>query len=203
VKVVGLCGYGGTGKDEVGRLLVENHLYVRWAKGDLLKQAAYRMSPLVKLGQPDDVVDVESLAHLADRMSDGTVIERIDVVKTAYPAVRRFLQDLADEVAGVCGTDVWNDALWRSMREWAHGGSYIEGRWPRIVLTRLSLPQEADRLKGEGGRLVRVTRPGYGPANDHPNEVALDDYPADAVIVNDGTLEALAVKVALLEDSLW
>jgi hypothetical protein len=63
-----------------------------------------------------------------------------------------------------------------------------------VVITDVRLIREADAVVDHGGLLVRVTRPGVGPANNHPTEIELDDYPVNAVIVNDSTLADLADK---------
>ena len=58
-----------------------------------------------------------------------------------------------------------------------------------------SSPAAAHRQRSRGGRVWRVSRPGVGPINDHISEVGLDDYPFDAVIDNDGTLDDLHERV--------
>jgi hypothetical protein len=188
MKVIGLCGYGGTGKDEVGRILIEECGYTRFAKGDLIKAAAWNIDPLIRDGN-----GVARPLHgwAWDRkLYIDSAVERIDALKEEFPEVRVFLQRLADDVVGTLGRDVWNDALWKTIH--ASGAE-------KIVLTRLSLPEEADQLKYEGGYLVRVNRPGFGPANNHPNEVALDGATYDATVNNMGTLDDLTTSVKFLE----
>jgi len=50
---------------------------------------------------------------------------------------------------------------------------------------------------------VRVTRPGFERAPDaHISETALDDYPHDFYITNDGTLAELEQKVLAVIDTI-
>lgn len=191
MRTIGLYGYGGVGKDEVGRILVENHGFTRYAKGDLIKNAMYKINPILS-GEVGTIKEPERFKDMM-RWYDGTTLERIDAVKGACPDARSFMQHLADDVVDVLGRDVWNDALWMQIRK---------DNVDDVVLTRLSLPFEVDRLRDNGGTLVRVVRNGYGPANSHPNEVALDAYSPDLVIINNGTLEDLEVEVRLAVEAL-
>ena len=62
-------------------------------------------------------------------------------------------------------------------------------------MTDVRFPNEAQRIKDLGGVVWRVKRPGVGPANYHESETALDDWPFDAVLENDGNLVDLSLKV--------
>lgn len=189
MKIIGLYGYGGVGKDAVGDILVNEHGYTRFAKGDLIKEVAWRIDPTIGTTNKS----LQTLSWDRGGYHYQTTTEKIDHLKAVYPEVRLFLQHLADDIVTVLGHDVWNEALYEKIK--ASGAD-------KIVLTRLSLPFEADRLWLEGGKLVRVVRQDYGPANLHPNEIALDDHEPDAIIHNNGTLADLTVSAELLE-ALW
>lgn len=178
-RLIGLSGYGGVGKDEVGRILVEQHGFTRFAKGDLIKEVALGINP--KVDGPFRLFEVVQPLGWDKAKSVGDV--------------RQFLQDLADEVVRVCGRDVWNDALYEKIEEHFRKAAFLRWEQP-VVLTRLSLPGEAEQVKGRGGAMWRIERPGFGPANSHPNEVALDDWEFDAVIKNDSTRADLEEVVA-------
>lgn len=177
--IVGLSGYGLVGKDEVGRILTEKHGFTRFAKGDLIKDAALAINPLIEVFP---VVSLRLSVLVGDSGWDG--VKKLD-------DGRRFLQNLADEMVEVCGRDVWNDALYVEVDR-----HFKKAAEKPVVLTRLSLPIECAPIKERGGQVWRVERPGYGPANSHPNEIALDSYPFDRIITNDGSLADLEVKVA-------
>lgn len=157
VKLVALSGYGGVGKDEVGRILCDYFGFARFAKGDLVKAVARR------------------LGWKGDKNSG-----------------RWFLQDLADGLVDVLGRDVWNEVLFERVEAYINGA---RGGPVGIVLTRISTLGEAHEVEARGGQVWRVERPGYGPANAHPNETALDGWPFDRVISNTGDLVDLKLKV--------
>jgi hypothetical protein len=162
----------------------------------------FKLNPILS-GETGRIKEPEYL-HDMMRWYQGTTLERIDAVKGACPDARRFMQHLADDVVDVLGKDVWNDALWLKIQEHvSHSKAYATIGDTKVVLTRLSLPYEAHRLHEEGGKLVRVNRPDFGPANDHPNEIALDSFTPDAVINNGGTVEELLDNVRYMEANLW
>jgi hypothetical protein len=174
--IVALAGYSRTGKDEVGKILIEKHGFVRLAKGDLIKEAAYNINPRLE--------------------RDFTVKEAVDTfgwenAKDMFPELRSFLQNLPDQVCKVVGSDPWNEAIFRRMEP---GANY--------VLTRICLPVEAEAVKAHGGVVWRIERPGYGPINDNPNEVALDGWSFDWTILNQGTLDDLSDAVSHCLDGL-
>lgn len=65
-----------------------------------------------------------------------------------------------------------------------------------VVFTDLRYHNELVRLRQLGGLFVRIIRQGVGPINDHPSEVALDDYPADVTVMNNSSLAKLEITAA-------
>jgi hypothetical protein len=53
-----------------------------------------------------------------------------------------------------------------------------------------------------GGKLVKVSRPGFGPANQHVSETGLEDYEWDYELQNNGSLDDLPAKVASMLEAL-
>jgi hypothetical protein len=68
----------------------------------------------------------------------------------------------------------------------------------KVVFSDVRYPNEADAIKELGGEVWRVGREGYGAANDHESEHALDGYDFDAVISNADTIEYLHAEVKKL-----
>jgi hypothetical protein len=69
------------------------------------------------------------------------------------------------------------------------------GNW---VLTDVRFENEVKAIHQRGGIIVRIDRPGIKPANNHESETSIDRISCDYVIANDGTLNALAVKVGMI-----
>jgi hypothetical protein len=60
---------------------------------------------------------------------------------------------------------------------------------PRLVITDVRFPNEAEEIKRRGGIIIRVVRDGYGPVNEHVSEVAYEGQ--DILIENNGSIEDL------------
>lgn len=123
----------------------------------------------------------------ADPLKD--VARRIGWDGEKDDAGRTLLQELGSAVRDVLGATTWVDAALAAMPE-------------RVVVTDVRYRNEAAAIKEAGGRIVRVVRPGYGPANAHGSEVDLDGWPFDAVIPNTGSLVELRRKVHRLADRI-
>ena len=94
--------------------------------------------------------------------------------------LRELLQRLGTEVRFHLGKDAWVNPVISSCL--AQSGS---------VITDVRFPNEVDAIRAAGGTVWRVHRPGYGPANEHPSETALDQHEFDVVLCNEGTVRDL------------
>lgn len=171
--IIGLSGYARSGKDTAAHALV-GHGYNRVAFADKLREFLLRLNP---------IVDTYSQFRVSD------VIEQYGwdgYKESGYGAeIRELLQRLGTE----CGRELISDTIWIDA---ALNGT--KGR--DIVVTDVRFPNEAQAIKDRGGYVIRVVRPGVGPANSHPSETALDDWDFDAVILNDGSVGELQDNMA-------
>ena len=138
---------------------------------------------------------------------------------SARPGVRvvrlAFGDFLKDEVAEACGVMVEeinrDKAAFRSILQWwgtdlrrnRCGDDYWVGRMRRAlffeslhantvaVLTDVRFPNEAEPVREHGGMLVRLVRPEAETPDPHASETAMDGYPVDHTILNDGCRSAL------------
>ena len=77
--------------------------------------------------------------------------------------------------------------------------------WDYVLIPDCRFPNEIEVLRREGFNVThaRVVRNGYQSmlteeAQAHPSETALDNYPADWVVDNSGTLNDLRNRVVVL-----
>lgn len=173
--IIGFSGYARSGKDESAKALAELG-YRRVAFADKLREFLYALNP---------IVDNTSNAHGAIRVSDVVDAYGWDGYKETQwgPEIRQLLQHLGTE----CGRQIISDTVWID--------AALNGVDGDTCVTDCRFPNEAQAIKSRGGLMVRVERPGVGPANSHPSETALDDWPWDCVVENDGTIEELHQKV--------
>lgn len=167
--IIAFCGYGYSGKDTAADVLCEEFGFSRIAFADALRDMAEALNPI---------------------MTDGGLRYRDTVTEFGYeaakkiPEVRRFLQVLGGEaVRGVIGDNTWVDIVTKKI---------TEGDW---VVTDCRYRNEMQAIHALGGVVIQISRPGYGPVNDHVSETLLEGAAPDLVIVNDGTIDDLHAKI--------
>lgn len=165
--IIGLSGYAQSGKDTVAELLCLNYDYQRKAFADPMREALYRLNPLIKEGI--------TLRESVDEYG-WEVTKRIG-------NTRELLQRFGTEV----GRDMFGQKFWV---EQAFKHVKIDDR---VVFADVRFPNEAQRIKEMGGQVWRIVR---GDAvNGHPSEHGLDKWMFDFYLYNDGTINELAEEV--------
>lgn len=183
--IIGLSGYAQSGKDTAAEVLVDRG-FKRVAFADVLRDMAYAIDPIVRVGSENDpdyetVIAFSPLSNLID-------IFGWDVAKEDNDDVRRLLQRLGTEAGrDILGENIWVDTAL----------SRAEGD---IVVTDVRFPNEVRGIEERGGVVVRITRPGVGPKNTHASETSLEDWEFEYTVLNDGSIEDLHQN---LLDELW
>ena len=176
VRVLGLSGWARSGKDSVAEFLEKEYGYKKASFAQPMKDALVILNPMIDV--------FENRANLAG------CVEKLgwDYLKGASTEIRPLLQRMGTEVGReMFGEDFWvNHAL----------SSIPDGA--KVVFADVRYPNEADAVRKLGGQVWRIERDGYGPANDHTSEHALNKYNFDQRIYNDSDLESLWEKVGVL-----
>ena len=198
MQIIGLSGYARSGKDEAAKVLVEEFGFTRVAFADKLRDFLYPLNPIVTIKHTNARLQVKTPDGIKRLMWDDDAPSTIPVGTTVYvqdvidvygwdkykeseygQEVRRLLQRLGTEAGRETMWDsIWIDAAFAGLPEDA-----------KVVVTDARFENEAQAIEKRGGRLWRVKRAGVGPANAHPSETSLDNYPFDVVLFNDGSLE--------------
>lgn len=173
--ILGLSGYAGSGKDTVAGILYRLWRYQRLAFADTVREAVYRLNPIV-MNHNKDIVRVREYV-------DGLGWDEAK----QHPEVRRLLQVFGTEVGrALIGEDVWVNLTLAQV--------VLPNRY---VITDVRFPNEAYAVRECGGALLRVERPEVNAVNDHISDNALDDFDFDGYILNDGSLADLEATVFL------
>jgi hypothetical protein len=179
--VVGVLGYAGTGKDEVGKILVERYNFQRVAFADKVRATARAVDPYVRVPRKFWLPKYVRLSQIIP--DDDTSASWEEVKK--IPDVRRLLQRIGTEAGRhVLGESIWIESTFKDMQ--------YDSNW---VVTDARFLNEFHAIESSGGFTIRVRRPGTGPLNDHPSETEQDQYHANFTINNDGSLRELHDKV--------
>lgn len=180
-QLIGVTGYAEHGKDSIGKVLVSEFGFKRFAFADILKSMALALNPYV---------DSEYTLRLYQLVQD----QGWDRAKKENAEVRRFLQALGTEgVRDHIGEDAWVDALEKALLE--DGQLSWKSRqsrplvWGNVVVTDVRFLNEAAWVKRLSGRLWRVTRLNAdgtvydnGLGTDHPSERYIAQLPVDTEI---------------------
>lgn len=170
--LIGLRGAMGSGKDTVGRRLVQEYGFVRFAFADQLK---------------------ELCAHAVHKSEIGW--NGTDWTGSKTMLGRQILQGIGHGAREVFGPGVWVEALDRAYQARRF---YIGDR---VVVTDVRYPNEIAWVKDRGGVIVLIRRPSLdlsGPEHQHPTERSVDALPFDYAITNDGTIADLWQKTDML-----
>jgi len=168
------------GKDTAARGLGDGWVLMSFA--DRVRWVLEKIDPLIHYGP-----------FGATRLSQLLVGRSWETVKQENHEVRRLLQELAMGARTYIDHSVWRDAVMFKALEQVRAGF-------NVAITDLRFPNEAEAIRGNGGRLIRIDRP-EAPRLDHLSESALDDWAHwDAVITNDGTPEDLVESVRAFLD---
>lgn len=177
--LVGLSAYAQSGKDTAAAVLVEHFGFERRAFADPLRQAVYNLNP---------ILEQESESSSEWRYADAIDCYGYEAARSMggwKDEIRGLLQRMGTEVGrNMFGENIWVDTAFNTLED---GGKYV------FADTRF--PNEANEIKAWGGSIWRISRKGVGPANQHPSETSLDDYPWDALIQNDGDLSEFRATV--------
>lgn len=163
--IIGLSGYATAGKDTAAEVLTRLYGYRRIAFADKLKAFVREINPVIALVHGKDIVRADELVKGLGDTEAKTFKEYRRVLQVAGTTVREFF-----------GINTWVNAALGDVE----AGDYV-------VVTDVRFPNEAQAIKDMGGIVLRVQRPGVGPANQHVSEIGLDNWPFDGFILNDGT----------------
>lgn len=176
--IIGLSGYARSGKDTAAEALVAAG-WKRVAFADTLREFLLKLNPFVRGNIEDNCVAFDRLSWVIDQYGwDGYKESRYG------NDIRALLQRLGTE----CGRELISDTIWID-------AALGKSEFNNVCITDCRFPNEAQAIKDRGGMVIRIERPGVGPANDHPSEHALADWTFDHVIHNDGSIEELHAKL--------
>ncbi len=104
--------------------------------------------------------------------------------------VRRILQWWGTEYRRAQDPDYWTKAWERKVQQYDLDSIHV-------LIDDVRFMNELQTIKGQGGVVVKIERPGFAAGGNHASEISLDGYNDwEQVVINDGTLEEFKEKVA-------
>ena len=185
--VIGLTGYARSGKNTIAEEFVNHAHFEQAGFSDSLKSILYSLNPYI-LCPP--IHFSESNNKIPTRVQHYIDELGWDDAKS-IPEIRQLLQRLGTEGGRYAlGENVWIDGLFNRPHK------------AKLVISDLRFENEASAVRERGGFVIKVERPGVGPANDHSSENI--DFDVDFTVKNDRTpVEAYKSIVEFLSDHGW
>lgn len=227
--IIGVSGYGGSGKDTVGIIIqyllckpgkppieavlnniVDNKWWLEEGSSWEVKQWGAKLKDIASHITGIDVEKFEDQEFKKTNLGSEWDCNPFGKVGTMYKqplTVRELLQRIGtDAMRNGLHPNVWVNALMSDYipenivtkedtgfnGQWVHVHTSKDPNW---IITDTRFINETVAIKEKKGITIRVDRPGFGPINDHPSEVGLDDYPFDYKIANVSDIVSLMFSV--------
>lgn len=175
--IIGLCGPAGSGKDTVRSLLEQHYDFAGLAFAEPIRGMLREL--FASNGISEEFIDDRALKEAP-----------IPALGTSY---RHLAQTLGTEWGRQCmGADFWLNIAGAYLADLKAQG------YERFVVSDVRFANEAAWVRAQGGVVWRVERPGLASVRAHVSEA--QDFEADAVIDNNGTVQQLYKTVDAL---LW
>lgn len=154
---------------------------------------------IVKFASPIKKV-LKELFEFTDEQLEGDSKDlpdpRYEMQSGKFLTPRHAMQRFGTEFARGCYPNIWVDACMREVLSNARKGVVS-------IITDLRFDNEAEMVRGLGGKIIKVERPGLQVLpGQHASENGIT-LPPDAVLVNDGALQDLRHNVLSTLFSLW
>lgn len=168
--IIGLSGYAQVGKDTVANHLVDNYGFVKVSFADPIREALYKLDPMIAIGEFSSASLVSAVDHMG-----------WEEVKRQSAEARNLLQRLGTEV----GREMFGEDFW------VNQGLLKASQHDNVVFADTRYQNEAAAIRRHGGQVWRIHKQDRGPVNNHPSETDLDEYRFDWTLPNYAGIEDL------------
>jgi hypothetical protein len=199
VKLIGVLGRAGAGKDTIAERLVTHHGFARVAFGDLIKRVCREI-----FGFTDD----QLWGSMEDEARPDFRYERAD---GTFLTPREAMQILGTEFGRRCYPPIWIEHALKTANRLLDGGMvYFKDVGLRSALPRDPIPtgvvfsdcrfvNEVDAIQKADGKVIKVVRiDGRGNVAGIPNHASereIDAIEPDHTIYNNDTIAQLNTNV--------
>jgi hypothetical protein len=197
--LIAFGGEAGAGKDTAASFLVEKQGFERLSFADPVRASLLAVNPYIPItgavldpsGQP--ITRFRRLRQIVEDVG-------WDVAKK-NPEVRALLQRTGTEM----GRDILTPGLGLDRSMWVAIAEHqvASSKRTNFVISDCRFKDEEEWIHSHAGITVRITRPGFGPINEHVSDNLLDQLRWNAVIGNDGSIEQLQGRVLSLVNAYF
>lgn len=202
IKIIGVSGKIGVGKDEVCKIIqkvtgkespsLPNNIALK-LKEDFdifdsewrIKKFASTLKKIVSLLTGCSEYDLEDQDFKNRELPEEWRVYN----ELGYPSIYTYRSALQ-----IIGTNLFRDQFHENT--WVNALLSNIQDHEKVLISDCRFENEAKAIKNKGGIVVRVERPSIASTSTHPSETALDNYTEfDYKIVNDGSIIELKAKV--------
>lgn len=173
LRLIGLTGYAGTGKDTVRSILEQDHGFYGMAFADPLRAM---LGALLQAAGLDEIWMTER--DLKE--------EPVDCLDVSY---RHMAQTLGTEWGRNLQPDFWLRIAGAHIVNKRRQGERL------FVISDVRFVNEAEWVREAGGQVWRIHRPQALPVRPHPSESEIDHIEPDLVLDNSNGVDALWAAV--------
>lgn len=199
MKLIGITGFAGSGKDTVyGAIAARRELVFRVAFADALKAEivhAFACDP--DLFDDPAIKEITTPELAPRRCIDASFVRWLGPTMESFDTLRpRFVMQQWGDYRRALDPDYWVRPV-ASVVE----GARVAGMHATVI-TDVRFLNEYLWLQESGGRLWRVVREGVRPRSGHASEWQLEGVRADLLIRNDYSLEELEARALAAYDDV-
>jgi len=181
MRIIGLTGAAGSGKDTIADYLVDHHDFRKISFAEPLRRGLQAM-----FGIPMHMLQDRAIKHLPLNVLGGK-------------SIREAMNTLGTEWGRMCvADDIWLTTATFKLDQLRAQATLGHNNVKGIVISDVRFYNERDWLESQGGVVWHVRRPGnpYAlPPESHVSQQGLAVGCEDQVITNDGDIEFLHKRV--------
>lgn len=182
MNLLGIAGKKRSGKDTVGKLLIEKYGYEKLYFAEEVYNGVYILNPIIYSNLEYDLfTDVSKIKNV--RLQEIVDKHGWEYAKDNYDEVRRLLQTFGTEA----GRDIHGFDCWVNIVK-----NKIDPN-KKYVITDVRFDNEVDMIRKKYGCILLVERDGLDNFDEHSSEKGVEYF--DYRIKNNGTLEELAEEI--------
>lgn len=188
--LIGVTGRKKSGKDTIGKYLINEHGFVRVAFADSLKKACKEIFGLTNKQLYDD--QIKEIVDRYWKHSPREILQNVgtELFRIELPKLCKFIDD-----------DIWIRSVDRKIRKLRKRG------YTKIVVTDVRFDNELDYIKKMKGYTWKVSRPSLLKDVDpnipvHASEALIDGFVCDTHYENERTINELYDDVETQIDTI-
>lgn len=174
--IIGLTGLAGAGKDTVRAILEHDHGYIGFGFADPIRNMLRTL--------------------LSDNGISETWMDERTLKERPIPGLDKSYRELAQTLGTEWGRTHLGADFWLRIAEaYMHDITNQTFAPLHFVVSDVRFQNEADWVRQRGGMIWRVDRPGTASVREHVSEQGATAIKADAVLVNNSSIEDLSILV--------